>query len=79
MIVSPDQRRPEPLNSAGSRVDAIDRVRGIAIVLMVLHHVRDHFSSARFDPGDMTQTNVPLFLTRWVTHLCAPAFFCSRA
>ena len=53
---------------------AIDRMRGTVIVLMVLDHVRWFLSDARFDPTDPAQTTVPLFFTRWVTHVCAPVF-----
>jgi uncharacterized membrane protein len=41
---------------------------------MALDHVRDFFSYYRFDPLDLTQTNALLFMTRWITHLCAPVF-----
>jgi uncharacterized membrane protein len=44
------------------------------MIVMALDHVRDYFSSANFSPTDLTQTTVPLFFTRWVTHFCAPAF-----
>ncbi|MBD2776222.1 DUF1624 domain-containing protein [Iningainema tapete] len=56
------------------RLVSIDLWRGLVMVLMVLDHVRNFFSNAPFSPTDLSQTNVPLFLTRWVTHLCAPSF-----
>jgi uncharacterized membrane protein len=56
------------------RIAAIDRLRGLVIVLMALDHVRDYFSIAHFSPTDLTKTTLALFATRWVTHLCAPIF-----
>ncbi|MEA2705969.1 MAG: hypothetical protein QOH22_757 [Gemmatimonadaceae bacterium] len=45
------------------------------MVLMALDHTRGFLSSARFAPVDLSQTTAPLFLTRWITHYCAPIFF----
>lgn len=56
------------------RLNSVDLLRGIAMVLMALDHVRDYFHTARFDPLDLTQTTPLLFITRWITHHCAPAF-----
>jgi uncharacterized membrane protein len=58
----------------GKRLISIDRWCGLVMVLMTLDHVRDFFSNARFKPLDLTQSNVPLFVTRCVTHSCAPSF-----
>src|SRR5262245_51606084 len=45
------------------------------MILMALDHARYYFSGIAASPEDMAATDLPLFMTRWVTHLCAPAFF----
>src|SRR4051812_17187476 len=57
-----------------SRLDSIDLLRGLAMVVMVLDHVRDFFSLYHGDPGNLARVSAPMFLTRWVTHFCAPVF-----
>ncbi len=59
---------------ARPRLDSVDMLRGLAIVLMSLDHVREFLSAAQVSPTDVAQTTLPLFLTRWVTHFCAPVF-----
>jgi uncharacterized membrane protein len=46
------------------------------MIIMALDHVRDYFHRNAFlyNPTDLTQTNIVLFLTRWITHYCAPVF-----
>ena len=58
-----------------ARLTSIDTLRGIVMILMALDHVRDYFGVPGLNPVNLAQTTVPLFLTRWVTHLCAPTFF----
>jgi uncharacterized membrane protein len=58
------------------RIESIDLLKGLVMVIMALDHVRDyfHYSAFYFNPSDLTQTTLPIFFTRFITHFCAPAF-----
>jgi uncharacterized membrane protein len=58
------------------QIDSIDFVRGLVMILMALDHTRDftHIDSLTQDPLNLATTSTLLFLTRWITHFCAPVF-----
>jgi uncharacterized membrane protein len=58
------------------RIESIDILRGIVMVIMALDHVRDclHVTANVNNPLDLETTTPLLFFTRWITHFCAPVF-----
>jgi uncharacterized membrane protein len=74
-------RATAPGTAAARRLAAIDWMRGLAMVLMVVDHASMAFDGTHFsqdsamypDAGTMVLPGAE-FLTRWMTHICAPTF-----
>ena len=73
-----DEREPHfrPIDDSLTvkrRIESIDILRGIVMIIMALDHSRDYFHFADA-PLDLSTTTTFLFFTRWITHYCAPIF-----
>jgi uncharacterized membrane protein len=68
------------LDKSAQRIAAIDWLRGIVMILMALDHTSWFFNTNRifadsillYESGDLFAADQ--FLTRWITHICAPTF-----
>jgi uncharacterized membrane protein len=58
--------------AARPRLDTLDFLRGLVMIVMVLDHARDFLGTSALNPRDVHEP--VLFLTRWITHFCAPVF-----
>lgn len=59
-----------------NRIESIDVLRGLVMIIMALDHVRDYFhiGANTDDPLNLATTTHALYFTRWITHFCAPVF-----
>ncbi|MDB4889337.1 MAG: hypothetical protein JWL61_1192 [Gemmatimonadetes bacterium] len=58
-----------------TRIESVDVVRGVIMVIMALDHTRDYFGMPGANPTNLASTTAALFFARWITHFCAPTFF----
>ncbi len=63
-------------SAGGTRLAAIDMLRGLVMLLMLVDHVRETFFLHRqvTDPMDALTVDPALFFTRLTSQICAPAF-----
>jgi uncharacterized membrane protein len=65
-----------PASGLRARLTSVDALRGLVMIIMALDHVRDfiHRGAMIGSPTDLATTTPVLFMTRWLTHFCAPVF-----
>lgn len=73
--VPPPLKPLQPLKTS-YRIDSIDLLRGLVMIIMALDHTRDFFHKDAWtdSPLNLATTTPFLYFTRWITHLCAPIF-----
>jgi uncharacterized membrane protein len=75
-MTTPAPALGQSVSTGRSRVQTVDAIRGAIIIIMALDHIRDyiHWAAMISSPTDLTRTSTAIFLTRWITHFCAPVF-----
>ncbi len=80
MSAKPETQAPQKSSYKAPRLLPLDALRGLIMVLMALDHA-NHFIAQQHSPGEYWGGRFPIyhdalaFLTRLVTHPCAPGFF----
>jgi uncharacterized membrane protein len=57
-----------------NRIQSVDVLRGLVMVIMALDHTREFFSNYGGSPTAAATAPGIIYFTRWITHLCAPTF-----
>src|ERR1700745_3692263 len=57
-----------------ARIESVDLLRGVVMIIMALDHTRDYFGMPG-SPPNLATASIALFFTRWITNICAPVFF----
>src|SRR5580698_10978685 len=64
----------EAVTVKGARLESVDLLRGVIMIIMALDHTRDFFGQPG-SPTNLATASIALFFTRWITNFCAPVFF----